>query len=422
MQTLETINVGQAPNDGTGDEHRTAFQKVNTNFDRVVQGVGEIGTAAQEAADAAQAAGQVAAGAIPASEKGEAGGVAPLDAAGKVPAAHLPEQEEFIPMAQKGVAEGVATLGPDGKVTSDQLPNAVDAIPLTEKGQPGGVATLDDEGKVPAPQLAKGLAGGVAPLDSSVLIPDIYLPFRAHGQCRLVYVSASEIRLMPENGNGLIIDERQFRIPVAGVPLANTAFVASTLHYVYAASDGVGGVKLESAVAATNPHSRHTNGVEVKTSDPTRTLVGMALTSAANVFIWSSISRWVASWFNRRKVALIEASSNSPTGSTAPVKLTQGLYPLLWAGSVASIDLAGVTWSNAAGATGSYLQIRADTTVIAGGLGYTLSNSPWQVPTAVVSKHEATVDGLINFAPYGWTNNTTIPVTFRQDFNGSVEI
>ncbi|MEN4919715.1 phage tail protein [Achromobacter spanius] len=153
MQTLDPINVGQEPNDGTGDPHRAAFQKVNANFGKVVEGIGEVGTAAQEAADAAQAAGQVAADAIPFDAVGAAGGVAPLDAGGKVPGEYLPEQEEFIPMAQKGAAEGVATLGADGKVTPDQLPNAVDAIPLTEKGAAGGVATLDAGGLVPEDQL-----------------------------------------------------------------------------------------------------------------------------------------------------------------------------------------------------------------------------------------------------------------------------
>ena len=89
MQTLEPINVGQEPNDGTGDPHRVAFQKVNANFDKVAEGVGEVGNAAQAATQAAQAAaqeaqsagqaaqsaGQVAAGAIPATEKGAAGGI-----------------------------------------------------------------------------------------------------------------------------------------------------------------------------------------------------------------------------------------------------------------------------------------------------------------------------------------------------------
>lgn len=178
MQTLDTINLGQTPNDGAGDEHRTAFQKVNANFGKVVEGIGEVG-------DAAQAASQLASEAIPAVEIGVAGGVAPLDDAGKVPAEHLPELEEFIPMAQKGAPEGVATLGVDGKVTPGQLPNAVDAIPLAQKGLPGGVATLDTEGLVPedqlpdfsfVPQAEKGEPGGVATLDVDGLVPENQLP------------------------------------------------------------------------------------------------------------------------------------------------------------------------------------------------------------------------------------------------------
>jgi len=146
MQTLEIINVGQAANDGTGDDHRKAFQKVNANFAKAVEGIAEVGEAAQAAGDAAAAA-------IPATEKGVAGGVASLDAEGRIPVQYLPEDGAFIPLAQKGVAEGVATLGEDGKVSPEQLPNAVDAIPLAEKGKAGGVATLDADGLVPETQL-----------------------------------------------------------------------------------------------------------------------------------------------------------------------------------------------------------------------------------------------------------------------------
>lgn len=160
MQTLETINVGLEPNDGKGEDHRSAFLKVNANFDKIGEGFAEVESAiheasdaAQAAADAAHAAGLLAANAIPSDAVGVAGGVAPLDNAGKVPGQYLPEQEEFIPMAQKGVADGVATLGTDGKVTPEQLPNAVDAVPLAEKGQPEGVATLDENGLVPEDQL-----------------------------------------------------------------------------------------------------------------------------------------------------------------------------------------------------------------------------------------------------------------------------
>jgi hypothetical protein len=76
-----------------------------------------------------------------------------------------------IDASLKGVANGVAELGADGLVPEDQLPDPavssvngetgtvvldsadVGAIPLTQKGANGGVATLGMDGKVPGAQL-----------------------------------------------------------------------------------------------------------------------------------------------------------------------------------------------------------------------------------------------------------------------------
>ncbi|MFY3167375.1 phage tail protein [Achromobacter xylosoxidans] len=144
MQLLKPINVGQAPNDQTGDTLRDAMGLVNENFAKTRAGVeaAEVATAAaQRKADAA----------IASAEKGAAGGVTPLDAAGKVPAAHLPPPA--IPLSQKSAPGGVAPLDEDGRVPVDHLPVPVASVPLAEKGQPGGVATLAADGKVPFAQL-----------------------------------------------------------------------------------------------------------------------------------------------------------------------------------------------------------------------------------------------------------------------------
>ena len=175
------------------------FAKVTTAMDAVETAVAQTSALAGSARDIAAAAlpavqknrpggvapldadGKVPAGnlpdSVPMSQKGAAGGVAPLDAAGKVPAGHLPDS---IPMSQKGAADGV-TLGrrrqgagrppaeaglpagdpagrarrrgpldAQGKVPAANLPAAEDAIPLAQKGQPNGVAALAADGKVPA--------------------------------------------------------------------------------------------------------------------------------------------------------------------------------------------------------------------------------------------------------------------------------
>ena len=231
MQLLKPINVGQAPNDQTGDTLRDAMGLVNENFAKTRAGVEavEVATAAaQRKADAAiasaekgaaggvtplDAAGKVPAAhlpppAIPLSQKSAPGGVAPLDEDGRVPVDHLPVPEPSVPQAEKGVPGGVATLGANGKITPAQLPALIPSaekaqpngvatlaqdglivanqlpplVPASDKGRPGGVATLGADGRVPALQLAavpsseKGQPGGVATLDDGGKVPLGQLP------------------------------------------------------------------------------------------------------------------------------------------------------------------------------------------------------------------------------------------------------
>lgn len=84
-------------------------------------------------------------------QKGVAGGVASLEADGKVPRTQLPAMD-YVPTSQKGNANGVATLGGDGKVPQAQLP-AMDYIPVNQKNAAGGVAGLDANGKLSESQL-----------------------------------------------------------------------------------------------------------------------------------------------------------------------------------------------------------------------------------------------------------------------------
>lgn len=177
MQSLKPINVGHAPNDQTGDTLRDAMALMNENFAKTRVGVEAVevsAAAAQRKADAA----------VPASEKGAAGGLTPLDAAGKVPAAHLPPPA--IPLSEKSAPGGVAPLGEDGRVPVDHLPipePVEPSVPLAEKGQPNGVATLAANGKISPAQLPalipaaeKAQPHGVATLAEDGLIVANQLP------------------------------------------------------------------------------------------------------------------------------------------------------------------------------------------------------------------------------------------------------
>lgn len=116
MQELEKIRIGQHADDGTGDALRDGMGKVNDNFAKVKQAVDAAETTAASAAEVAAEAKAKADGDIPAAEKGMAGGVAPLDDRGKVPAAHLPTLTDYLPADEKGAPGGVAPLDSDGRI------------------------------------------------------------------------------------------------------------------------------------------------------------------------------------------------------------------------------------------------------------------------------------------------------------------
>jgi hypothetical protein len=155
---------------------------------------------------------------VPASEKGQADGVATLDASGKVPASQLDVQATFdgdmqgAPLVNLGAGaaatdgvnkgqmdgelatklnasaksqpNGIATLDAAGQVPTAQIPPLA-YVPTAEKGQAGGVASLNASGKVPTAQIPplayvptsqKGKANGVATLDGAGKVPSAQLP------------------------------------------------------------------------------------------------------------------------------------------------------------------------------------------------------------------------------------------------------
>lgn len=92
-------------------------------------------------------------GAIPAADKGASGGVASLDETGKVPAAQLPPMDYdpagSAAQVQSNLNAHTGNTDNPHSVTAAQ----VGAIPAADKGVAGGVATLDGNGKIVAAQM-----------------------------------------------------------------------------------------------------------------------------------------------------------------------------------------------------------------------------------------------------------------------------
>src|SRR3954464_2167217 len=81
-----------------------------------------------------------------------------------------------------------------------------------------------------------------------------------HGQCRLVYIDANTIRLMPYDGNRLFIGNAAQVVPSAGVALAVAGLTAGARYYIYAWMNGAA-MTLETS--ATGHAQDQATGVEI---------------------------------------------------------------------------------------------------------------------------------------------------------------
>lgn len=142
-----------------------------------------------------------------------------------------------------------------------------------------------------------------------------------HGQCRLSVTGSTSIKLSQYDGTNLIISGIVCQIPTGGVFLSNSGLAANTTYYVYAHM-GPGVMTLE---ASTTGHGTGTNGVEVKSTDVSRTLVGMIRTNGSAQFVDTTAQRFCINWFNRRALSCNRGfGANRSTSSSTPVEISSG--------------------------------------------------------------------------------------------------
>jgi len=156
----------------------------------------------------------------------------------------------------------------------------------------------------------------------------------AAGQVRLGYASSTALTLCPRGGNQIYVNGAN-RTLSACQSLSNTGLTAGTLYYAY---EYWTGSALAYEFSATGHVTDATTGIEFKSGDSTRTLVGMAYTASGTpgTFADSVTQRYTASWFNQREAVAQGSSGGVSTGSTSYVGLlptaltvlTWGLEPI----------------------------------------------------------------------------------------------
>lgn len=160
--------------------------------------------------------------------------------------------------------------------------------------------------------------------------------------CRLA-LSGSDLVLSRYNGTSINIDGTNQSIPGAGVSLSASGVSASTFYYIYVYMNS-GTMTLEYSTTTYTINS--TTGVPQKNGDSTRTLVGAAYTTAGSAWADADGTRYVLSYFNRRRrssTTTFSANVSSQAGAPTIVEVDSSIRNgfISWSDEIVDISMFG---------------------------------------------------------------------------------
>lgn len=189
----------------------------------------------------------------------------------------------------------------------------------------------NQSGQIPAKQLDDNFTTLANAINSGSLLT---------GGCKLQYTNSSTITLIPWNGNSLVINSTAQPVPDAGITLANTGLSTFTRYYIYAYMNS--GVMTLTA-SATGYAAQTGTGINIKSGDATRSLVGQVYIDGTGNFQDGPTVRYTRSWFNEFSITGNNALGANSDGITANAPT----YTELTTGSGANTFRAGlVLWAN----------------------------------------------------------------------------
>lgn len=180
----------------------------------------------------------------------------------------------------------------------------------------------------------------------------------AIGQCVFKYVSATQCRLDPCNGDRIVVGGKEMQVPAAGVTVSNGGLAVSTLYYAYA-YDNAGALTLEFSTTAPTDAASGLDawGNRNKTGDTSRTLVGAVYTNASALFSYDKANRLVRSWFNDEGVTaegIYASNVNFGSGPWTELHVSFRALVLMWAGEQFKADGSAVCHDAGGGAGSMY--------------------------------------------------------------------
>lgn len=237
----------------------------------------------------------------------------------------------------------------------------------------------------------------------------------APGQCRLKVDSTSQISLNRYNGSFIPLkigsNWEAKLIPSGGTTMSNSGLTAATKYFIYA-FDNAGTLTLEGSTTAHAKDS--TTGVEIKSGDASRTLVGMVYMGAGSpgTFVDSATRRLLLNWFNRRELDLVNTfSADRTTTGTSLGEVNSEIQVefLSWDDEATLLGIAGTHQQSNAGQAVSTAVGIDSTSVSSQGTAYTAPSgnsrgplSLWLATTLSEGRHFATLLGGVSGGTGTW--------------------
>lgn len=194
------------------------------------------------------------------------------------------------------------------------------------------------------------------------------------GQCQFAVSSTTACILNQFNGNKVIFPSGAVAIiPLAGITTTqgslylngtvNSTLSNSTFYYAYLAIvSGSPVIDWSTTGRATDS----TTGIQIKSGDNTRVLVGSAYVTSSGTFVDSAVNRYVRSWYNRgNKYLQTSFTTNRTTTSTSLTEINSEIRAgfCLWSDEFIEL-IANGTFSNATANDGTAVAIGINSTTV----------------------------------------------------------
>jgi hypothetical protein len=233
----------------------------------------------------------------------------------------------------------------------------------------------------------------------------------------LTLVDATHLKFAPFKGDRIKINGAIYAIPSAGiVGLTNTSvfvngvagqnLAASTIYLVYCfVNSGTLTADFSTTTHVTSSTSGNV-GIEIKSGDDTRSLVGLIATNASSQFNDSAASRLTRSWFNRPTALFNSGLLSVSVSNTSAATIYTATF-VAFAGE--NLEISAQGYLNAATQPDCYMQLLIDGTVQSPNSVVSIITANRYFPTVTAANAQITNDTIVhNWSLQNWLSSTSM--------------